>query len=50
MTLYCAEVKIPPFTQGKKQLSKAEVDAARQLLHVRIHVERVIGLVRQILY
>lgn len=26
--LYCAEVKLPPFTQGKKQLSKIEVDTA----------------------
>ena len=24
--LFCAEVKIPPFTRGKKQLSKLEVD------------------------
>jgi len=45
--LYCAEVKMPPFTKGKKQLSKLEVDTARQLSRVRIHVERVIGLMRQ---
>ena len=45
--LFCAEVKIPPFTKGKKQLSKLEVDTARRLAQVRIHVERVIGLVRQ---
>ena len=45
--LYCAEVKIPPFTKGKKQLSKLEVDTARKLAQVCIHVERVIGLVRQ---
>ena len=45
--LFCVEVKIPPFTKGKKQLSKAEVDTARQLAQVRIHVERVIGVVRQ---
>ncbi len=44
--LYCAEVKLPPFTKGKKQLSKHEVDRARQLSRVRIHVERVIGLLR----
>ena len=42
--MYCAEVKIPPFTKGKKQLSKLEVDSARQLAQVRIHVERVIGV------
>ena len=40
--LYCAEVCIPPFTKGKMQLSKVEVDTARRLSRVRIHVERVI--------
>jgi len=45
--LYCAEVKLPPFTKGKKQLSRVEVDVARRLSRVRIHLERVIGLVRQ---
>ena len=45
--LYCAEVKLPPFTRGKTQLSTVEVDAARRLSRVRIHVERVIGLIRQ---
>jgi len=45
--LYCAEVKLPPFTKGKRQLSKAQVDLSRQLSRVRIHVERVIGVVRQ---
>ena len=24
--LYCSEVKLPPFTKGKKQLNKHEVD------------------------
>lgn len=45
--MYCAEVCIPPFTKGKTQLSKLEIDTARSLSQVRIHVERVIGLVRQ---
>lgn len=45
--LYCAEVKTPPFTRGKKQLSKIEVDQSRALSRVRIHVERVIGVLRQ---
>ena len=50
--LYCAEVKVPPskvspFTRGKKQLSRSDVDTARQLSCVRIHVERVIGVIRQ---
>ena len=38
-----AEVKIPPFTKGKKQLEKVEVDWSRELSLVRIHIERVIG-------
>ncbi len=46
--LYCDEVKLPPFTRGKKQLSKAEIDHSRQLSQVRIHVERVIRLVCKI--
>ena len=45
--IYCAEVKIPPFTRGKPQLTKSEVDFSRQLSRVRIHVERVIGMIRQ---
>ncbi|XP_060075795.1 uncharacterized protein LOC132555464 [Ylistrum balloti] len=44
--LKCAEVKIPAFTKGKKQLSALEVEQTRKIAHVRIHVERVIGLVR----
>ena len=30
-TVYCAQVKLPPFTREKKQLSKAQVDVSRQL-------------------
>ena len=45
--IVCAEVKHPPFTRGKPQLSKLEIDTSRQLSQVRIHVERVIGAVRQ---
>ena len=44
---YCAEVKTPPFTKGKKQLNRHEVDWSREISHVRIHVERVIGLLKQ---
>lgn len=42
-----AEVKIPPFTKGKKQLEKVDVDWSRELSLVRIHVERVIGVLKQ---
>ena len=45
--LHCAEVKTPPFTKGKKQLSRCEIDWSREISHVRIHVERVIGLLKQ---
>ena len=50
--VYCAEVKVPPFTGGGgggggKQLSQIEVDKVRQLSRVRIHVECVIGVMRQ---
>ena len=45
--LDCVEIKIPPFTRGKKQLSRMEIDHARQLSRVRIHVERGIGVLKQ---
>ena len=45
--LFCATIKVPPFTRGKKQLSSCDVDRARQLSRVRIDIERVIGAVRQ---
>ena len=42
-----AEIKIPPFTKGKKQLEKINIDWSRELSMVRIHVERVIGVLKQ---
>lgn len=44
--LCCAQLYIPPFTRGKRQLSASEVEHTRELANVRIHVERVIGLLR----
>ena len=44
--LYCAELKIPHFRRGKTQLDKKEIDGTRDLASVRIHVQRVIGLLR----
>ena len=44
--LYCAELKIPAFTRGKSQLEQKLVDQTREIATVRIHVERVIGLLR----
>ena len=45
--LYCAKVTMPSFTKGKKQWSRIKVEQSRQIAIVRIHVERVIGLVHQ---
>ena len=45
--LYCAQVIIPDFTRGKKQLAGTSVERSRKIANVRIHVERVIGLLRQ---
>lgn len=42
-----AEIKTPPFTKGKKQLEKVDIDWSRELSLVRIHVERIIGVLKQ---
>ena len=41
-----AELIIPAFTKGKKQLSAQDVEISRKISSVRIHVERVIGLIK----
>jgi len=45
--LHSATLLIPAFTKGKSQLSPLEVEDTRKIANVRIHVERVIGLVRR---
>ena len=42
-----AKLHIPAFTKGKDQLSAMEIDETRTIANVRIHVERIIGNVRQ---
>ena len=42
-----ATLNIPAFTRGKSQLDAEDVESTRRLANVRIHVERVIGSVRQ---
>ena len=42
-----AFLDIPAFTKGCEQLPPADVEATRKLANVRIHVERIIGVVRQ---
>ena len=44
--MYGAKLIIPSFTRGKKQLSLEDVERSKQLSQVRIHVERVIGLLK----
>ena len=45
--VFQAKLYIPAFTRGKTQLSALEVEETRSIANVRIHVERVIGCVRQ---
>lgn len=40
------ELVIPAFTKGKNQLSAREVEVTRQIAAIRIHIERVIGLLK----
>lgn len=42
-----AEAKLPSFTRGKSQLSAKEVQDSRELAVVRIHIERLIGVIKQ---
>lgn len=42
-----AILKIPAIMKGKKQLSAREVDTSRELCHVRIYVEHVIGRLKK---
>ena len=42
-----AVLRIPAFTRGKKQMTAKDIDISRQIAHVRIHVERVIGRLKK---
>ena len=42
-----AQLSIPAFTRGKYQLDPVDVEKTRSIANVRIHVERVIGLLRR---
>uniref|UniRef100_A0A3Q2ZP36 Zgc:113019 n=2 Tax=Kryptolebias marmoratus TaxID=37003 RepID=A0A3Q2ZP36_KRYMA len=44
--MMCAEIKMPSFTKGRCQLDAKDVEDTRALAHLRIHVERVIGCMR----
>ena len=45
--LYCATTTVPAFTKGKKQLSAIEMEQTRRIANVCIHIEKVIGNIRQ---
>ena len=42
-----ANLLIPAFTKGKNQLDPVDVEKTRGIANVQIHVERVIGSLRQ---
>ena len=44
--MFGVKLEVPSFTRGKKQLNQRDVERSKQLSNVRIHVERVIGLVK----
>lgn len=46
IALHGAKLEIPSYTRGKKQLSMKEVEHSKRIAKVRIHVERVIGLLK----
>lgn len=47
MQMFNVTVKIPAFTRSKSQLHPIDLENTRAIAHVRIHVERVISLIRQ---
>ena len=47
VALYQGQLAIPAFTRGKNQLDPLDVERTRGIANVRIHVEHVIGLLRQ---
>ncbi len=46
IAIHGVTLKIPAFTRGKQQLSQEDAEKSKQLSKVRIHVERVIGLLK----
>ena len=43
LAIHGASLAIPSFTKGKSQLSQQEVEQSQRIAKVRMHVERVIG-------
>ena len=40
------ELNIPPFMEGRPQMSASEIQSGRSIASLRIHVERVIGRIK----
>lgn len=45
--IFQAKVITPAFTRGKDQMHPIDLEETRSIAHVRIHIERVIGVLRQ---
>lgn len=45
--MYGVNLMVPAFTKGKKQLTAQEVEMSRQMSRARIHIERVIGRIKE---
>lgn len=41
-----SKLVIPAFTKGKNQLHPLDIESTRHIAHVRIHVERIIGMIK----
>ena len=46
LAVHGARLQIPSFMRGKQQLSMHDVEVSKKLAKVRIHVERVLGLLK----
>ncbi|XP_068692761.1 uncharacterized protein [Montipora foliosa] len=47
LIFYRAELAIPAFTRGNYQLDPVDVEGTRGIANIRIHVERILGLLRR---
>lgn len=45
--IHRAQPEVPAFMKGKRQLTAWEVEKTQKIANIRIHVERVIGLLRR---
>ena len=47
LMLHKLELAIPAFTKAKDQLDPVDVEQTRGIANIRVHMERVIGLLRR---